>query len=213
LAVSYLTYQDQHHANSAAAVAHELAGLTRYANNVSYSPATRNSGQVKVTNLSNQTITNVMVEAQSVSREPGIPLGSPTLVGLGPLRACSMMTADVSNIARLYLVGYGVGPVSLFGGIPGATVPYPVVPSPSLTSAKRTVQHLVKFNGFHISVGFLIFTDAEGMQWARTNGRGFREAPQYFNPPTPWDTAPVRAPVRYVGTAPVHTKISNAPCS
>jgi hypothetical protein len=185
LVISYLSYQHTLNFDSSTAFAHQIAQQKTYANKVSYSTDS-GGGRVEVQNRSKQTISNIMVEVQPASHEPNVPAGAVTLVGLGSLKACSVMIADVSNAARLYLVGYGVGWVQP-GGVPGLTFPMPGPPS-SLASAQRTVQHLERIDGFQVSIKSLIFKDANGLQWIRINGR-------------PLQSSTV---ISYVGTAPGH---------
>jgi hypothetical protein len=185
--------------------------LTSYADKVSYWVDGNN--HLVVQNLSNQPISNVMAQAESVSQElsngsaeqaPYPPAGTTTLVGLGEIiPACSAVTVDASDAARLYLVGYDHGPSPSFSPSQSNSVPV-FEPQISLANAEKATQQYKKANGFPVSITALIFTDGNNpaRQWARANGSYFGETSQLFH-----------APVSYVDTAPIHNDPERVGCT
>jgi hypothetical protein len=197
LVVSSLTFWSAHQASVSAARANQAAELDQYAVNVSYSLIGVGDGQqLIVRNPSNQPITSVMIEVTSVSSEPQADEGTPAVVGLGSVPACSEITADALNVARLYIIGYGPGPDDITG--------YPPFASDkvinSISAARHAVQRLEASNGFPVDTGPLVFTDVNGRQWSRYNGRTSQVA------------VPSKSFVGYVGNSPVHDVIKSIGC-
>jgi hypothetical protein len=207
LVISGLTFWTSYQANRNAMLARQATELTRYAGKVAYwVNGSGDNSQVVVQNLSDQPILNVMVYARTVSNEGAyVGAGYATEVGLATsIGPCKVMTANIINAARLYFVGYGrgaesfgygTGPIGVNGYGSGA----------SFAGAERMARYFEKVNGFRISIGPLIFTDESGRQWVRVNGGYFGkslEAFRYFPGITP-----------YLGTAPIHPKVTDASCS
>ena len=194
LILSGLSYSTSYQANRDAMLSTQTSVLTQYAKNVSYWSA-ESSGitSVSIQNLSNQPISSVMVEMDTASPEPHLPAGTPTLVGLGTITPCSVVTAEVTNIARLYLVGYMPGGSSRFDG-PGTTH--------SLALATRRVVRFEDINKFQLKVVSLIFTDVAGRQWWRKNTGFFGDKLRGNLLALPYrGTAPLHDSSRRVGCA------------
>jgi hypothetical protein len=121
--------------------------------------------------------------------------------------ACSEITADALNVARLYIIGYGPGPDDITG--------YPPFASDkvinSISAARHAVQRLEASNGFPVDTGPLVFTDVNGRQWSRYNGSYFGQTSQDFGR-TSQVAVPSKSFVGYVGNSPVHDVIKSIGC-
>lgn len=164
-------------ANRSAALAQQATALTRYANEVSYwLTGSGNNEQIEISNLSDQTITNVMVVAESLTAEPQLPTGTVGVVELGDIPPCSIMTADALNAARIIMVRspYPSG----FGWVEPDFDQFETSGPDSSTKAPRTLsaaqaeRRVITFerrNGFKVKFDFLLFTDVNGQTWGRND--------------------------------------------
>lgn len=167
LIVSGLTYWDSHQADSAAALERQGSAQTlqqTYADKVSYwLTGNGDSARIVVQNQGDAPISNVVVEAATISAESrALPVGTVGFVGIGTIPPCTVITADFMKAARLSIVRYN--PYYSDTGwlrIPGAWI------INSLVVANRMIQSYVKADGFQLAIKYLIFTDTNNRTWFR----------------------------------------------
>jgi hypothetical protein len=161
--------------------AEQATALTRYADKVSYwFTGSGDSEHIEVSNLSNQTIRNVVMMAESLSAEPlslpvegSLPKGALGFIELGDVPPCSTNTADALNTARTFLVWNAFnGMILLRQQSNVIPVFFPAMrntPTRALSVAQAEQKALTfeRHNGFNIKLDFLIFTDANGRIWGR----------------------------------------------
>lgn len=194
LGFSVYNYQETQSAERSAGLAQQATEVARYADRVSYwFSGSGDNEQVQISNLNDQTITNVEVMAESLSAEPSLPIGTVGFAELDNIPPCSIMAADALNAARIFMVQNPAGPPpvpvppqllpltpaavpsgSSLPSLPSGFVatPIPFVPGPttapiSISQAERQVLVFERRNGFKVKLDLLIFTDVNGTRWGR----------------------------------------------